>query len=40
MKSLTPTFFAAALYIENARWDGVPFFIKIGMGLMKNRFDI
>jgi glucose-6-phosphate 1-dehydrogenase len=40
MKSLTPTFFAAALYIENARWDGVPFLIKTGMGLMKNRYDI
>lgn len=40
MKSLTPTFFAAALYIETARWDGVPFLIKTGMGLMKNRYDI
>ncbi|KAF3322638.1 glucose-6-phosphate 1-dehydrogenase 4 [Carex littledalei] len=40
MKSLTPTFFAAALYIENARWDGVPFLIKTGMGLMKNRVEI
>lgn len=40
MKSLTPTFVAAALYIENARWDGVPFLIKTGMGLMKNRYDI
>ncbi|KAJ3683015.1 hypothetical protein LUZ60_013242 [Juncus effusus] len=40
MKSLTPTFFAAVLYIENARWDGVPFLIKTGMGLIKNRVEI
>lgn len=37
MNSLTPTFFAAALYIDNARWDGVPFLIKAGMGLIKHR---
>ncbi|KAJ6800443.1 glucose-6-phosphate 1-dehydrogenase 4, chloroplastic isoform X2 [Iris pallida] len=37
MDSLTPTFFAAALYIDNARWDGVPFLIKAGMGLTKHR---
>ncbi|XP_022719579.1 glucose-6-phosphate 1-dehydrogenase 4, chloroplastic isoform X3 [Durio zibethinus] len=35
--SLTPTFFAAALYIDNARWDGVPFLIKAGVGLIKHR---
>lgn len=35
--SLTPTFFAAALYIDNARWDGVPFLIKAGIGLIKHR---
>ncbi|KAG5232287.1 glucose-6-phosphate dehydrogenase [Salix suchowensis] len=28
LNNLTPTFFAAALYIDNARWDGVPFLIK------------
>lgn len=37
LTSLTPTFFAAALYIDNARWDGVPFLIKAGMGLIKHR---
>lgn len=37
MDSLTPTFFAAALYIDNARWDGVPFLIKTGLGLIKHR---
>ncbi|PVH32786.1 hypothetical protein PAHAL_9G486400 [Panicum hallii] len=39
-KSMTPTYFAAAIYIDNARWDGVPFLIKTGMGLMKNRAEI
>lgn len=37
LNSLTPTFFAAALYIDNARWDGVPFLIKAGLGLIKHR---
>ncbi|KAL4202229.1 hypothetical protein AMTRI_Chr02g220040 [Amborella trichopoda] len=40
LNSLTPTFFAAALYIDNARWDGVPFLIKAGMGLIKHRVEI
>jgi glucose-6-phosphate 1-dehydrogenase len=39
-KSMTPTYFSAAMYIDNARWDGVPFLIKTGMGLMKNRAEI
>ncbi|CAD6203384.1 unnamed protein product [Miscanthus lutarioriparius] len=39
-KSMTPTYFAAAMYIDNARWDGVPFFVRTGMGLMKNRAEI
>jgi len=39
-KSMTPTYFAAAMYIDNARWDGVPFLIKTGIGLMKNRAEI
>ncbi|XP_066388108.1 inactive glucose-6-phosphate 1-dehydrogenase 4, chloroplastic-like [Miscanthus floridulus] len=39
-KSMTPTYFAAAMYIDNARWDGVPFLIRTGMGLMKNRAEI
>ncbi|PSS03098.1 Glucose-6-phosphate 1-dehydrogenase [Actinidia chinensis var. chinensis] len=38
--SLTPTFFAAALFIDNARWDGVPFLVKVGMGLIKHRVEI
>ena len=36
--NLAPTYFAAALYIDNARWDGVPFLIKAGRGLGKNRW--
>ncbi|KAK9136614.1 hypothetical protein Sjap_007208 [Stephania japonica] len=40
LNNLTPTFFAAALYIDNARWDGVPFLIKAGMGLIKHRVEI
>uniref|UniRef100_A0A0D9Z6G6 Glucose-6-phosphate 1-dehydrogenase n=1 Tax=Oryza glumipatula TaxID=40148 RepID=A0A0D9Z6G6_9ORYZ len=39
-KSLTPTYFAAAMYIDNSRWDGVPFLIKTGIGLMENRAEI
>ncbi|KMZ62614.1 glucose-6-phosphate dehydrogenase [Zostera marina] len=35
-----PSFFAAAFYIDNARWDGVPFLIKTGMGLIKHRVEI
>lgn len=31
--SLTPTFAAAALFIDNARWDGVPFLMKAGKAL-------
>jgi glucose-6-phosphate 1-dehydrogenase len=33
--SLTPTFAAAALFIDNARWDGVPFLMKAGKALHK-----
>ncbi|KAH9734039.1 Inactive glucose-6-phosphate 1-dehydrogenase 4 [Citrus sinensis] len=40
LNSLTPTYFAAVLYIDNARWDGVPFLIKAGMGLIKHRVEI
>lgn len=32
--SLTPTFAAAALFIDNARWDGVPFLKKAGKALL------
>jgi glucose-6-phosphate 1-dehydrogenase len=31
--SLAPTFAAAALFINNARWDGVPFLMKAGKAL-------
>lgn len=31
--SVTPTFAAAALFINNARWDGVPFLMKAGKAL-------
>lgn len=36
--SLTPTFAAAALFIDNARWDGVPFLMKAGKALHDRRF--
>ena len=38
--SLTPTFAAAALFIDNARWDGVPFLMKAGKALHDRRFVI
>ncbi|KAK6121107.1 hypothetical protein DH2020_045159 [Rehmannia glutinosa] len=38
--NITPTYFAAALFIDNARWDGVPFLIKVGRGLVKHRVEI
>ncbi|XP_058076241.1 inactive glucose-6-phosphate 1-dehydrogenase 4, chloroplastic isoform X2 [Magnolia sinica] len=40
LDTLTPTFLASALYIDNARWDGVPFLIKAGIGLIKHRVEI
>ncbi|KHN43362.1 Glucose-6-phosphate 1-dehydrogenase 4, chloroplastic [Glycine soja] len=40
LNGLTPTYFAAALYIDNARWDGVPFLIKTGLGLIKHQMEI
>ena len=30
--SVTPTYAAAAFYIKNERWDGVPFILKCGKG--------
>lgn len=36
--SLTPTFAAAALFIDNARWDGVPFLMKAGKALNTRRY--
>ncbi|XP_050384490.1 glucose-6-phosphate 1-dehydrogenase, chloroplastic-like [Argentina anserina] len=38
--SLTPTFAAAALFIDNARWDGVPFLMKAGKALHTKRTEI
>ncbi|KAI5071982.1 hypothetical protein GOP47_0012088 [Adiantum capillus-veneris] len=38
--SMTPTFVAAVTYIDNARWDDVPFLIKAGIGLIKHRVEI
>ncbi|KAF3795453.1 Glucose-6-phosphate 1-dehydrogenase [Nymphaea thermarum] len=38
--SLTPTFAAAALFIDNARWDGVPFLMKAGKALHSKRAEI
>lgn len=35
--SLTPTFAAAALFIDNARWDGVPFMMRAGKALHTKR---
>lgn len=35
--SITPTFAAAALFIDNARWDGVPFLMKAGKALHTRR---
>jgi len=32
-----PTYFGAVLYVDNARWDSVPFLINAGRGLKKNR---
>eukprot|EP00252_Welwitschia_mirabilis_P025092 TRINITY_DN770_c0_g1_i1.p1 TRINITY_DN770_c0_g1~~TRINITY_DN770_c0_g1_i1.p1 ORF type:complete len:586 (-),score=116.93 TRINITY_DN770_c0_g1_i1:515-2272(-) len=38
--SLTPTFAAAALFIDNARWDGVPFLMKAGKALHEKLAEI
>lgn len=38
--SLTPTFAAAAFFIDNARWDGVPFLMKAGKALHTRRTEI
>ncbi|KAH9793695.1 glucose-6-phosphate 1-dehydrogenase 1 [Citrus sinensis] len=38
--SLTPTFAAAALFINNARWDGVPFLMKAVKALHTKRAEI
>ncbi|KAJ8748623.1 hypothetical protein K2173_007613 [Erythroxylum novogranatense] len=38
--SLTPTFAAAALFINNSRWDGVPFLMKAGKALHTRRAEV
>ncbi|EPS67139.1 glucose-6-phosphate 1-dehydrogenase, partial [Genlisea aurea] len=38
--SITPTFAAAALFINNGRWDGVPFLMKAGKALHDRRTEI
>ncbi|CDP13375.1 unnamed protein product [Coffea canephora] len=38
--SRTPTFAAAALFIDNSRWDGVPFLMKAGKALHNRRAEI
>jgi len=38
--SLTPTYAACALHINNARWDGVPFLLKAGKALHTRRAEI
>lgn len=38
--SITPTFAAAALFIDNARWDGVPFLMKAGKALNTRRAEV
>ncbi|CAL1373989.1 unnamed protein product [Linum trigynum] len=38
--SVTPTFAAAALFIDNARWDGVPFLMKAGKALHNRSAEI
>ena len=38
--SLCPTFAAAAMFINNARWDGVPFLLKAGKALSSRSAEI
>eukprot|EP00879_Flechtneria_rotunda_P011986 GHRR01012519.1.p1 GENE.GHRR01012519.1~~GHRR01012519.1.p1 ORF type:complete len:565 (+),score=146.91 GHRR01012519.1:1727-3421(+) len=38
--SVTPTFSAIAMFINNHRWDGVPFLLKAGKALNKRRAEI
>lgn len=38
--SLTPTFAAATIFINNARWDGVPFLMIAGKALQSKRVEI
>ncbi|KAJ3155862.1 Glucose-6-phosphate 1-dehydrogenase [Geranomyces variabilis] len=38
--SVTPTYAAAAFYIKNERWDGVPFILKCGKALDQQKTEI
>jgi len=38
--SITPTFATAVIYINNARWKGVPFILKCGKGLNERKAEI
>ena len=38
--SLCPTFASIAMFINNARWDGVPFLLKAGKALHSKRAEI
>jgi len=38
--SLCPTFASVAVFINNARWDGVPFLLKAGKALASRRAEI
>lgn len=40
MCSLCPTFAAVAMFINNPRWDGVPFLLKAGKALHSKRAEI
>lgn len=39
-ESITETFAAVALFIQNARWDGVPFLLKAGKALQRRSAQI
>ncbi|KAI8971920.1 glucose-6-P dehydrogenase [Mycotypha africana] len=39
-KSLTPTFAALVLFIENERWEGVPFILKAGKALNEAKVEV
>ncbi|EDO33648.1 predicted protein [Nematostella vectensis] len=38
--SITPTFAASVFYVENERWDGVPFILKCGKALNERKAEV
>ncbi|KAK2648133.1 hypothetical protein Ddye_015622 [Dipteronia dyeriana] len=38
--NIAPTFTAATAFVDNSRWDGVPFMLIAGKGLQSNRIEI